>query len=298
MSRIFAAVIVIFSMLYSMADPSTGLAWSMSYSRQQVYIPSKNEWLEAEDFINRTATKALIFIGEVHSNPLHHEVQLFLLKEITKRYGPINLGMEALGSNVQDTINRFLEGELSEQRFLRETDWDRTWGFPFSFYRPLMDVVREAGGSVFGISPQWHQIKGLARSLGASASRYTDHGFERPFSRITFEPRGYGAYVKRAYESLESHRATGDLQQFFLSQSLRDEFMAQSIVAKLTKEPRKTIVIAGNSHILNYWGIPRRVLHHLPLPLITLLIYSQSHLERLEGPIGDFVWVTDGNNGP
>ena len=79
---------------------------------------------------------------------------------------------------------------------------------------------------------------------------------------------------------------------FFAAQVLWDETMAERIVQQLSEQPeRQVIVLAGEGHVLQGYGIPDRVERRVP----DVEQYSVRLVdEEIEAESGatDFVWIT------
>lgn len=55
------------------------------------------------------------------------------------------LALECLTPRHEKVAAAFLSGEISEQEFLQQVQWDKNWGFPWEGYRPLFELARDRG---------------------------------------------------------------------------------------------------------------------------------------------------------
>jgi hypothetical protein len=69
------------------------------------------------------------------------------------------LALECLDQSDERVAQRFLDGKISEAKFLSESQWQKKWGFPWEHYRPLFELARERGFSLRGLNRS--RLKGL-----------------------------------------------------------------------------------------------------------------------------------------
>ena len=87
--------------------------------------------------IEAAAGSSIVMLGEVHPHVEHHRWQLAAIAALHGRRPNMVLGFEAFPRAVQPALDRWVAGELSEDAFLRETDWSRNWGFDPELYLPM-----------------------------------------------------------------------------------------------------------------------------------------------------------------
>jgi len=254
---------------------------------KEILSPIHGQGLDEERLFSILEGRPVIFLGEVHSNPTHHMVHERILKALVSRYGVVNLAMEALPRKAQAIIDRFVEGKIPEAEFLKQVQWDHVWGFDYGLYRPVVDLVISSNGRVWGIGADLDAIKRIARS----GMQDLKEDLISPLG-VYPGPSSYRDSVKATYEALGQHRQIGPFEHFFLAQLARDELMAENLKNAFLADPKRTVVIAGNQHIVNYWGIPFRFLRRLGLPIATLVVYSDSQREVLRPYLNEFLWIT------
>jgi len=121
--------------------------------RRYEAISSKAELVEA------CAAADVVYVGDYHSLPQSQQTLVKLLLGVAKTRPEVVLCMELVDAERQDALDRFMDDRIDEERFLRELDYERTWGFPWAPYRDAFEVARRHGIRVLGINsdPRDHE---------------------------------------------------------------------------------------------------------------------------------------------
>ena len=81
------------------------------------------------EFFDAIMNYDIIFLGEVHDSREIHEAELSILAELAER-------------DVQDVLDDYLEGNISEDEFLESA---RPWQNYHQDYRPLVELAKAKG---------------------------------------------------------------------------------------------------------------------------------------------------------
>ena len=203
----------------------------------------------------------IVYIGETHDNPAAHRLELQVLKAVAERFpGQVSLGLEMFNHTQQDTLDLWVQGELSEKEFLKQSDWYSVWGHDFDYYRDLLLYARD------------HQIPVVAlnvtadfrRKIGMNALEELDAETRDQLPEMDLEDPYQTAMTEAIFADHTQGRQM--LSGFQRVQTLWDEAMAESIVQHLsTKDAsQRMVVIAGGNHIRYGFGIPRRTYRRMP----------------------------------
>jgi uncharacterized iron-regulated protein len=201
-----------------------------------------------------------LLIGEGHTNPCDHRMQKLFLDALAGSGERFILGLEMVDLTLQDVLDRFNRGELQPDELEEALDWPRTWGHPFSLYRPIFEAAARWSIPVHALNLP----SALVRTVGREGIEGLDQELLRLLpSEIIMPPLEQERNLREQYRL---HRAMlgeeGDkegLERFMLAQSLRDTIMAESAVALSHRHGEKVVIIAGGGHVAHGWGIPRRV---------------------------------------
>ncbi len=99
---------------------------------------------------------------------------------------PLVLALECIESRYQQELDLYIAGELSEENFLKRVRWEEHWGFPWSYYKPLLNLARERGLYVLALNRLEVQrtLKGLSRRDQHAARILVDYKGRHPESLI------------------------------------------------------------------------------------------------------------------
>jgi uncharacterized iron-regulated protein len=268
-------------------------------------LPSKimdgtNGQIVTEEVLAQALLSArAIYVGEKHHSPHDHSVQLKIVDMIHQRDPSLAIGLEMVKRPFQAVLDRYLSGEIDEETFLKEVEWDDRWGFPFFLYRPIFRYAKEKKIPVYALNAKDEVTEQVARG-GVESLDETDKA-SIPDLDLTNE--AHKAALREAFEghhhSDQGGSAHGSMsfENFYAAQVIWDETMAYEVARVLrTPEPHRIVVLAGSGHIRDGLGIPHRAAKRGASPLkIVLPVFLKEDGPTVEEaraePGGDFVWL-------
>jgi hypothetical protein len=132
-----------------LGEESKGLAryrWEFEKEFQKPWlVSSKGELLQAME------KAQIVYLGDFHALQQSQRAQLRILKSLSSPQ-QIVLGVEFLEARQQKNIDRYLQGNLPENEFLKLIEWKKRWGFPWEHYRPLMRWAKKNKVRVYGLN--------------------------------------------------------------------------------------------------------------------------------------------------
>jgi len=234
---------------------------------QIVHVPTGLA-LSFDDMMAVVSGARLVYVGETHDNLQAHEVQLQVIRDLDRRFpGRVAIGMEMFRQPQQPTLDRWTRGELDELQFLQATQWPKTWGLDFRYYRGILDFARERKLDVIALNPpeelqaavRKHGLDGLPEALRSALPEIGD-------------PDPYEHDVMKAVYG--GHLATeGAFDAFFRVQLLWEESMASAVVDYLESargHGKIVVMLTGAGHVEYGFGVPKKVLRRLPLPYVII----------------------------
>jgi uncharacterized iron-regulated protein len=226
-----------------------------------LHIPTGHYVSEAQMLAVATDAR-IVYVGETHDNPASHRLELTLLRAMAERYpGGVALGMEMFTPDQQETLVRWVSGELTEKEFLKQSRWQEQWQMDFDYYRPLLDFARERSIPVIGLNAPKSLVKSAAQKEFGELK--DEERLRLP--ELDLEDPYHGAFVAAMFSG-HSHGNSGQ-EGFRRVQTLWDETMAESVVRYLESphgKNQRMVVVAGANHVRHGFGIPRRVFRRLP----------------------------------
>jgi hypothetical protein len=126
---------------------------------------------------------SLALAADFHAFAQSQRVHLRLLRQLPAG-AKVVLALECLESRHQSAVDDFMDGKISEEKFLKVIDWDKRWGFPWKNYEPLFRLARDRQWQVCAINLHCEEQKlaGLrrrdqhvAKQLGKAHRRFSGH---------------------------------------------------------------------------------------------------------------------------
>ncbi|WP_343715564.1 ChaN family lipoprotein, partial [Inquilinus sp.] len=84
----------------------------------------------------------IVLLGETHDRVTDHHWQLQRIAALHEQEPKLAIGLEMVPRSRQAALDAWIAGKLDEAAFLREVDWERSWGFDFGLYRPIFAYAR------------------------------------------------------------------------------------------------------------------------------------------------------------
>ncbi|MEM9308309.1 MAG: ChaN family lipoprotein [Pseudomonadota bacterium] len=227
----------------------------------------------------KAAEADVLFLGETHDNPVHHETQA----EWVAALSPAALVFEMLTPDLAARVTPAVRGDPSA--LADALEWHSSGWPDFEMYYPIFAAAPQA--QVFGAGVRRSQIQGMMTSelievVGAgTAARF---GLDQPLPDDQQALR----------ENLQAVAHCDALPKTFLPrmvdvQRLRDATLANVALDALKAFGPPVVVITGNGHAREDWGAP--ALLRLADPSVA--IFSLGQGEAGTAPNGGYTLVLD-----
>jgi uncharacterized iron-regulated protein len=227
-----------------------------------------------------------VYVGEQHTNPAHHEIQLRIITELFNVYPNIAVGMEMFDRSYQPVLDQWSAGQLEESEFLKKVHWYANWKFDFELYRNILAFIKEKHIRLTALNIPFHIPPKIA--VGGLESLSDDDRKYLPL-KIDTSNADHRAYVERIYRHHHHLKGRGTFEHFYEAQCVWEDVMAESAAMTL-KTTEKMVILAGTGHIIYKFGIPDRVSALTGgAPFRTVLPISAGQSDR---SAGDYFWIT------
>jgi hypothetical protein len=208
--------------------------------------------------------------------------------------------MEMFESSQQPILDRWSQGLLTEEEFLKEIQWDTTWGMDYELYKGILDEAKNHCLRVIALNVQRDLVRKVAQS-GIGGLSPED---KKKLPEMDLTDQSHRAYIKSIYKGHQGGSAKG-FKKFYEAQSLWDEGMAETLSEFLRSpegEHKTILVFAGSGHLIYGFGIPKRFYRRTPIPYQTILLKAAK--EKIDedfmftgatSPLANFLWITQPN---
>ena len=218
-------------------------------------------YVTQQEMLEQILRVQVIFVGETHDNPASHRLQEEILAALQQHNpGQITLAMEMFGAGQQAVLDRWVAGELSEKKFLKQVGWYQNWRMNFAFYRNLLNYCRDHQIPILALNT----TEEIRQKVGSTPFEELAEADRQRLPQMDQTDPYHMAMVKSFYAG---HKMGQAMEAGFQRvQTLWDETMAESL-ANYLKEHNRThqvLVIAGGNHVRYGFGIPRRMFRRIP----------------------------------
>jgi uncharacterized iron-regulated protein len=273
-----------------------------SVEAQQIQIPSSIAGRSPQTqslsvFLNALAQADVVYLGETHDHEADHIAQLQIIQELYQRHPRLAIGMEMFQRPFQAVLDQYLSGDIAEDELRQRSQFDQRWGFPWNYYAPILRFAQAHRLPVLALNTPTEVTQRVA-SKGLDLLPESDRQWIPPISEIRTDSIAYRQFLRPIYEDF--HRDEGmapSFENFFLSQVLWDETMADGVATFLKGNPNHLVVVlTGQGHVVYGYGIPSRVARRLAeTPHFSqriVLLNPAPELRSRSGTIANYFWLT------
>ena len=239
-----------------------------------------------DDMLADLRSVRLVFVGERHPDRAHHRVQLQLTRDLYRYTPRLTVGMEMFDHTYQAVLDRWVSGQLDEDTFLKQSHWYANWRYDFGLYRDLLDFIKTNHIRLVGLNIPFHIPPKIA--IGGIENLSADEQKRLP-QHIDTSQAAHRAYLANVFERHPRPRGRDSFENFYLTQCVWEDAMAEAIARNLTAEGRM-LVVAGNGHIIRKFGIPDRASARTGASFRTLYLSAGGQEVALD--YADYIWIT------
>jgi len=267
---------------------------------EEIFRLPEGDPIPFAQLLNNLDTAKVIFVGESHDQIEHHQIQVRMIHDLVAKGKDVVIGMEMFEKSQQAALDRWSQGLLTEEEFLEESQWEKTWGMDSELYNGILDAAREYRLKILGLNVPRAWVKTVAES-GLQGLSPEDR---KLLPEMDLSNRQHRAYIAMIFKGHGEGSAKA-FEKFYEAQCLWDEGMAQSLSDFLRSpqaEGKTVLVFAGSGHIVFGFGIPNRLHRRIPVPNQTVVLKTwrkdmngDLSFSGASSPLANFLWVTKPN---
>jgi len=224
-----------------------------------------------QKMLKELSSADVVFIGELHNNPIIHWLQLEITKDLFKVDSNLVLGAEMFEADNQIILNEYVAGLVTEANFKKEA---KLWPNYATDYKPLLDFAKSK------------KLKFVATNIPRRyASIVFNKGFEG-LNSLSVDAKKSIAPLPIEYDAeLSGYKAMMDMgmhggDNLPKAQAIKDATMGYFIAENLNKN--KFIHYNGTYHSDDFQGILWYLNKYKPnKKIVTISCVEQDNVEKL-----------------
>jgi uncharacterized iron-regulated protein len=232
------------------APPAPGPA----YVPQRVYDTGRQGFTDFETMLAELSKADVVLVGEQHDDPNTHRLEAAILDGLGRRGALVTVSLEMFERDVQPALDAYLGGTSNAEEFLKVS---RPWPRYATDYQPLVEIARTRGWPVVASNVPRRYASAAAKTGRPAIDGIS--GDDRRFIARDLECP-HDIYFDRFAETMEKHPMPGTEKQtpqerratterYYFSQCVKDETMAEAIVAALAQRGKGPVVhVTGAFH--------------------------------------------------
>ncbi len=256
-------------------------------------IDTKTGGVISFDSLMTELSKAkVVYVGETHTSAEDHEIQLKIAKALFAANPSLALAMEMFPSRAQPVLDRYTQGLLTEDDFVRESEWEKVWGYPFQLYRGLTAFAAEKRLKIIGLNIPHEIVRKISRN-GLSSLNAEERS--QVALDIDYDDIEHRNYIQEEFEQ-HIQGSIKDFDTFYEAQLAWEESMAETLADFLEASGAETkvLVIIGKGHMSYRFGAPQRTARRVNHVYKTIAPFPYNHPDRVVDPkLADYVWLTE-----
>ena len=259
-----------------------------------------DELITPGDLSERLKDVRLLLVGEMHVNIDFHLVQLRVIQELHRAGREVMIGLEMYPYTEQRFLDQWSENLLTEEGFLKLSEWYKNWGYDWDYYREIFLFARKHGLKIYALNTPREVVSAVrkkgfqdlteeeARHVPESIDTDSDEHFTL-FKAIFAEDAEDDAF----HSSLPEEQ----LRAMFDAQCTWDATMGFNAVKALREhdEPQAILVVlVGAGHLAYDLGIQRQARQWFDGKMASVIPISVGDIcepvEKVQASYADFIW--------
>ncbi|MBN2009678.1 ChaN family lipoprotein [candidate division KSB1 bacterium] len=226
-----------------------------------------NQNISTDQLIKGLQHFRIVMIGETHTNQLHHDMQLAVMKGLTEAGKKVCLALEMFTPSQNDALQKWVKGELTEDEFMDQVDYFNTWGHNYRYYQAIFQYAKAQHIPMFGVNTDheyaskigMHGLAGLSLEEAAAIPVVDTSNVEHRY------------FVKVAMEGMDA-TAPAQFKNIYAAQSLWDTVMGEGAIDVAKKHPDAIVLVfAGSGHVAYNLGIGRIINDRSEFPFASIV---------------------------
>ena len=244
------------------------------------YFTKEGKTIEYSKVIKACEKADIIFIGELHNNPISHWMEYEITKDIyAQRDSSVVLGAEMFEADNQIIMNEYFSGKIKKKSFKSEM---RLWPNYDTDYEPLLEFANEKKIPFIATNVP-RRYASLVNKSGLEALNELSDEAKKFIAPLPIAFDGTLKIYKEMMDMMKSSGMSHVTDNIVKAQAIKDATMAHFILTNLPKEGGAFIHYNGAYHSQDFQGIVWYLKQAKPeLNIITISAVEQDSIAELE----------------
>ena len=279
--------ILIAALLLSGCAAAGGAPGAADPARAPIVIPPEADVAASARLVATRARGAeVVYLGELHDNPLHHTIQTRIIEALLMDGGRPAIAFEMVPETRQATLEAAIRGDAGPAEVDRQLGWS-VQGWPdFAMYWPLFELARKNGLPVVGTDLDPAVTRRISREgLGAAGEAPA-----RLRSALPDDPARDQAIARRIRTAHCDRISESRAERMLESWYARNVVIARRVSGALERASQ-VVVIIGRGH-QSMGGVPEQLdaLRRGTRQFVVALIEGEA--DSSSETTADVVWLT------
>jgi uncharacterized iron-regulated protein len=251
-----------------------------------VILPGADVAASARIVADRARTAEVLYLGELHDNPLHHVIQARVLETVVLGGGRPAVAFEMVPETRQAALEDAVRGPAGPAEVDRQLGWAARGWPDFTMYWPLFDLARRHALPVVAADLDPALTRRVSRDgIGAAGEAQA-----RLRSALPDDPARDRSLVRRIRQAHCDRVSESRAARMLESWHARNVVIARRIAEALERAPQ-VVVIIGSGH-QSPGGVPEQLdaLRRGTRQLVVALVEDAA--SAATDVTGDVVWRT------
>ncbi len=164
-------------LFYHKSNPTYQYEEKFNQELPQLHTPSNRD-----TYIQQISNACVVLFGDFHTFENNQQLFLSAMQEMKNRNEKHVVCLEMFCSKDQRFINSYLKGKIAACELKAKVRYQKTWGFPFHHYLPILRFARDNQIPIIGINSDHHSDNSLlerdlfaANIINKTLANYPDH---------------------------------------------------------------------------------------------------------------------------
>jgi len=229
-----------------------------------------------------------VLVGESHTSADHHKLQARVIDALAGAGRDVIVGFEMFTRPNQASLAPMTLGKWDDETFQREADWKGQWGFDYTLYKPIFDVVRQRRLPMVALNVPRDWVRAVGR--GGPGALSADQKSELP--ELYLGNQEHRSIFNAMMGGHPPSGAAGD--NTYAAMVLWDEGMADTAMKAMKWRSGNAVmvIVAGAGHVMYNQGIGYRIKRHSGEGSVVVVAIDGSEARDVSRGLADFVYMS------